>query len=406
MTAEDKIHLALLLALAAAGAVVFGVREPRAVAPEATPALATAVPLAPPGPEIARAELDAAIAPLRDWVERRHAQAETPRELGLAIAGLGRAALGADLERTLATLTRAWPLPEGTPSQRPDTPRPSPTLVRGEEEPLAVLGSLLEAGVSLDQRVQLRDGSATLRELVSSTLDKARKTTVAHAETDAWTLDLAAFATLAGMRENADMLGRLTYDGLRRMELAYREWNVGQGAGELDGTLLVKLGASFRERGEFEPSAAHLHASSALFRAVAVLNARDLEEPARRHLRALSFRYQLDRTLYRQLLDGAETAGDRDRVHLAALERLGRLEQALYQAHLASRREDRTEPAPQLAKLMREAGRDILDHWASLRQSVFAEPAPASSVLEREAALRAAVHALRGLRTARIATRA
>jgi hypothetical protein len=138
-----------------------------------------------------------------------------------------------------------------------------------------------------------------------------------------------------------------------------------------------------------------------VFRAVAVLGERDLDEPARRHLGALSYRYRIERALYGQLLVEADGSRSRERVHLAAVERLGRLEQALYQAHLLYRTEHQPRPTAELARLMRQVARDLLDHFAEARGSVLSD-APASAA-HREATLRAAVHALRGLRTARIA---
>lgn len=397
MTAEDKIHVMLLTVLAAASAAVFSVRPPAEPAPAAPPSRA----LVAPPEEVRREELDAAIAALRDSIQTRYATSSNPGDLAFAVHALGRAALGTDPEAALARLTRGWP-PSSPASlahvsgAAGDLLPPAQTL-GAERSPLTILGTLLEAGFSLDQRIPLSAGHATLGELVKAALEASPDTSEGAL---AQRLDLAAFATLAGMREHAALLGQLTYDSLRRLELAHREWSAPRG-GELDGSTLARLGKAFHEGGELQPSAAELHASGATFRAVAVLGERDLDEPARRHLGALSYRHRVERAVYAHLLTQAGDAADRRRVHLTALERLGRLEQALYQAHLLYRTEQRRAPTPELARSMRQVARDLLDHLREARGSILADGSADGT--ERDAVLRAAVHALRGLRTARIA---
>lgn len=403
MTGEDKIHVVLLTVLAAASAAVFSV--PPSAEPISAPVAARA-PVAPPG-DVRREELDAAILLLRDRIQSRYAGSNDPGELAFAVCALGPAALGADPEAALGRLTRGWPASLSARAASlahitgaaGDHLAPAPALGGVERTPLAVLGTLLEAGVPLDRRVPLDAGHATLGELVKAALEAGPDPSEGA---QAQRLDLAAFATLAGMRDQAAQLGQLAYESLRRLEVSYREWHAPRGDGELDGPTLARLGKAFREGGELQPSAAELHASAATFRAVAVLGERDLDERARRHLGALSYRHRVERALYAQLLAEADSAAARERVHVTAVERLGRLEQALYQAHLLYRTEQRRDPTPELARSMRQVARDLLDHLREARGSILADASPAGAA-HRDAVLRAAVHALRGLRTARVA---
>src|SRR6185503_12505555 len=153
-----------------------------------------------------------------------------------------------------------------------------------------------------------------------------------------------------------------------------------------------------REQG----GAVDLHWSAAAFRATAVLREADLEAQARRHLNALLSRYHSDRTLLLYLEARAADAGERRSVQLAALEHLGRFEEALYNAHLTFRSDPHAAPSPATAQVMRFAARDLIERLQQLDAKEFelqgrgAEQTPG-------ALLRAAVHALRGLRTARVA---
>ncbi len=400
MTAEDKIHVALLAAIATASASLFAVERPLSTPP---PVEARARVAAPPG-DVRREELDAAISLLRDWIQDRYSRSDDPRELGLAVCALGRAALGPEPQQRLGRLIRAWPRELTTraaslvPVSGAPLAAPGPESPLGEAAPMAVLATLLEAGLPLEQRVPLEAGETTLGALVRAALEASPELS---SNDVAGRLDLTAFAALAGMRDESAKLGQLTYESLKRLELGYREWNTARVDGGLDAASVDELGKSFREGGELEPGAAELHASAAVFRAVAVLAERDLDEPARRHLGALSYRYRIERALYGHLLAEADGAKARARVHLTAVERLGRLEQALYQAHLLYRTEHQPQPTAELARLMRQVARDLLDHLAQARGSVLSDT-PANAA-QREPALRAAVHALRGLRTARIA---
>jgi hypothetical protein len=140
-----------------------------------------------------------------------------------------------------------------------------------------------------------------------------------------------------------------------------------------------------------------------VFRAVAVLAEPELEQRALRHLNALLFRHPLERDLQRQLLARARTAPERVSVRLEALEALGRLEQALYGAHLAFRREDRPGPSPRIASSMRHAAAERLEQLEGLKKDgAFAPSAEARLGLPPEELAGAAAQALRGLRAARI----
>jgi hypothetical protein len=134
---------------------------------------------------------------------------------------------------------------------------------------------------------------------------------------------------------------------------------------------------------------------------VAVLGDPQLETQARRHLNALLVGYQTERAVYDYLLDTARPSSTSS-LQLEVVERLGRLEQALYAAHVAFRRQPQAEPAPHLAQVMRQAAHDLITQVRVLEQSTFLK-APAATESERLTLLRAAVHALRGLRTARAA---
>jgi hypothetical protein len=146
-----------------------------------------------------------------------------------------------------------------------------------------------------------------------------------------------------------------------------------------------------------------LHWSVAVFRGVAVLNEAPLAAAARQHQRALLGRYRRDRALYRYLIATAQDERERVRVQLGALENLGRLEEALYGAQLTLQGGPDRTPGSETARVMRMAARELVEHWHSLEASSLASrtrlPEP-----ERVALVRAAVHALRGLRTARIAS--
>jgi hypothetical protein len=129
-----------------------------------------------------------------------------------------------------------------------------------------------------------------------------------------------------------------------------------------------------------------------------------LDQLALRHLNALLSGYQLQRELHRHLLATASDARERVIVHLSAIESLGRLEQALYGAHLTFRSQDRPGPAPRAASSMRRAAHELVEHLDALRAASLFGTSQALGIPPDDV-LRAAAHALRGLRTARVATR-
>jgi hypothetical protein len=383
-TPEDKIHIGLLLAIGAlAGALILGRApgDPRRVPTAAAVAGSVDTPLEP-----TRAELDACIEQLKVWVERSHDRAGTALELSLGLQGLGLRGLG-----------------QGG-SDRDAPPARAMAKMLAEGNAAASLAMLLEAGVSLDRELPLETGGVSVRQLVEAELQKSREVQPARHEPDAWQLDLLSFATLGGLTQYRERLAQLTQRSLSHLDRQYRDANARQGAGKLEALDLKQLAEVWEQRGGPNgPATDELHISAAVFRAVAVLAEPELEQRARRHLSTLLFSYQTDRALHHHLLTTSADPGRAIAVRLAALESLGRLEQALYSAHLAFRREARPDPAPRTASVMRQAAHDLIDHWQHLRQTALFEPQHGEVAGGRSELMRAAVHALRGLRTARIA---
>jgi hypothetical protein len=381
-TPEDKIHVGLVLAIGALAGVLFLGRAPadlRQVPTAPIPDLANAP------REPTRAELDACIEQLKGWVERWHDRAGTALELSLGLQGLGLRGLG-----------------EGGPE--PDAP-PTRAMVKllADGDTTASLVMLLEAGVSLDREIPLQMGVVSVKQLVQTELQKSHELPPSTAGLDAWQLDLLSFATLGGLTQYRERLAQLTQRSLTRLERQYRDANARQGAGKLEALDLKQMAEVWEQRsGPGGPRADELHTSAAVFRAVAVLAEPELELQARRHLSTLLFRYQTDRALYHHLLTASADPSRATAVRLSALESLGRLEQALYSAHLAFRRAARPDPAPRTASVMRQAAHDLIDHWQHLRQTALFE-AHGDTTARRSVLMRAAVHALRGLRTARVA---
>jgi hypothetical protein len=136
-----------------------------------------------------------------------------------------------------------------------------------------------------------------------------------------------------------------------------------------------------------------------------VLGEPDLAQRGLRHLNALLSRYQLERDAYRKLIAQAGTPAQRAALHADALEAFGRVEQALYGAHLAFRRPDRPGPAPRTATSMRRAAHDLLEHLSALRNEAAFNAGPGGpGTIDTARLARAAAQALRGLRAARVAT--
>lgn len=404
MSAEDRIHRCLLLGLAVLAGVVLGRGHTAGDGRGAAVAAAVAPRTTPPAEEVARADLDAPIERLKGWVTRTCKAASSPSELRLCLQGLGFASRavdptghallpllsGADPTRDLS-LTAALARLPGTPS--PGEPRSPP-----EADVAAPLALLLEAGVPMRQTLPLATGDITLGANVKTTLDRLFASPRQAAISEPSTLDLLSLATLAGLDERRATLADLTQAALSRLDRQQRAARLEQGHGTREAADLKRLAEAWRDR----PGArVDLQLSAALFRAVAVLADPQLETQARRHLNALLVGYETERVVYAYLLDTAGPSSESS-IRLEAVERLGRLEQALYAAHLAFRRQLQAEPAPHLAQVMRQAAHDLIEQLGVLERAKLLD-APAATESERLTLLRAAVHALRGLRTARAA---
>lgn len=379
MTAEDKIHWGLLAALAL---LVGALRVGSPGSPEGA-----AGPAASPAPEpsaptqVTRAELDASIGRLEQRVAAAGAADRDPLGLSLALQGLGqRGLLPPPSAGELAALFS----------------RPAPSAA--EDDPIAALAIALEGGLPLDRELPLASGTLSVRQLVERSLQAPAR--AEPGEPDAWRLELLSLASLRGMSPDPQRLAHLTRAALQYLDLRSRDNPTRPGSGALDADALLERAERWRA-GESTPPARGLLLSLAAFRAVGVLADAELELPARRHLQRLLSRYRPDRAFYGQLSATAATPAERARAQLEAIEYFGRLEQALYGAHLIFRREQR--PEPRIGAVMRQAASDLIEHQQGLERAGVFELAPASS-LGRSARLRATVHALRGLRIARSAT--
>lgn len=380
MTAEDKIHWGLLVALAILAGAVF-------LAPPSTSGGARRA-VTPPGAvsapsEVSREELDGAIARLRKWVESAAPRARGPLALSLVLQGLGPAglvpaptsgALGELLSNTGRSLT--------------------------EDDPVAALAILLEGGLPLERELPVPSGTLSVKELV----ERALGASTPPDEPNAWELDLLSLSSLRGMRQYQERLAHLTQLSLRHLDYASRDGAAPpRGGGELDVERLRERADAWRadpRRGL--RAMQQLQLSMAAFRAIGVLDEPALELQARLHLKRLLLRYGPDRALYEHLVATSVDAAEKTRAGREAVEYFGRLEQALYGAHLAFRRREHPEPEGRTATVMRQAASDLAAHLHELEQArVFEAALPAR--LEDGVLLRAAVHALRGLRTARSA---
>jgi hypothetical protein len=401
LTAEDRIHIALTLALGAANLALFVCGPFDRPLP---PAQAARLAVSELPSEAQRAEVDAAIEHLEGWLSHARAEIAPGLQPQLALQGLGPTPDDrAHPERWLARLLG----PESASGWLAATPSATPAPAAARQTVTASLVILLESGVPLEQ--QLAPASAEkapglkLSELVQRTLESEIASPEAGAEPGPWQLDLLSLAVLGGLHQYRDRLAQATQRLLRQLDQAQRSQSVQPGSGDLDGAQLAQLASTWRQQGGPEaPGALALQSSAAVFRATAVLSDDDLEQQARRHLNALLARYRTDRALYRYLDASASDARERSAVRLQALENLGRLEEALYNSHLTFRSDADSAPAPATAQVMRLAARDLIDRLQELDSDAF-EPRGADAQRGREQLLRAAVHALRGLRTARIA---
>jgi hypothetical protein len=398
---EDRLHRVLALLLGAlAGALVL-THEP--ASPDATGLEAAASARESDAPS--RPALEAAITELARWFEARapHTPLDANRRLlALGRSGLeptpGRESAAALVWKNLEALARP-----SAPEARPASLRPGSTdLAERDASASATLAILLETGAPLDTALPLASGAASPRQLLAIGLPAPG---TRRDSADPWTLDLLSFAVLAGMAERRGELERETLASLGRLEREQRPLTALMGDGAPAAGALEALAGELRRRRPDGGAAGsgELQLGSAVFRAVAVLGEPELEQRALRHLNALLFRHPLERDLQQQLLARAQTAPERLGVRIEALEVLGRLEQALYGAHLAFRREARPAPSPRIASSMRHVAADLLEQLEALKKDgAFATPAETPDGQRQEDLAGAAAQALRGLRAARI----
>lgn len=393
--AESRIHVALMLALGAANLAIF-VRGPfEGPLPAAEAARAA---IGEPLVEANRPEIDAGIQQLKSWLTDARESAAGVPEQALALQGLGPVPDDrAHPERWLARLlgretATAWlsPAPESPPHGADD-----------QQMFAAALVVLLESGTPLEQPIEGvagdKAGGLTLSLLVRRALDAVSSPVEGlKPPEDPDNLDLLSLAVLGGLSQYRERLALAAQSTLRRLTLAQREHPVPLGAGLLQREQLIELARAWHAAdGGDPPGAAELRAGAALFRAAAVLEDPGLDALARPHLATVITRYSHDRALYRYLEASARDARARERVRLQTLENLGRFEELLYNAHLAFRGAADAAPTPDTARAMRVAARDLLERLPVLE-------APSAAKDQRRQLLRAAVHALRGLRTARL----
>jgi hypothetical protein len=367
LNGEDKIHCVLVLVLGIS-VVALRLGEPPAAPAQPEKPVPSAA-LLSPALEVRRSELDAPIQRLAAWVGEARTRAASPEETLLGWQALGRSGKPTEDARQLAPVFRT--------------------------EPAAALSVLLEAGLPIDTAVSFDGAPAPLGEWVARELDKPSPKAGVP---DPWQLDLLSFAMLAGITRYRTRLEHLTQASLTHLDRQMRASPARQGR-ELTAADIDGLARVWRLPGSRQERATDLHLSQVVFRAVAVLQDPDLDTQARRHLNALLFRFRVDRALTAHLLANAD-AKTAASVRLSAVEELGRLEQALYNAHLAFRGSGTAAPPQRVGVAMRQIARELIDHVAAL-QLEGATPAQGAAQAEL---LQAAVQALRGLRTARAAT--
>lgn len=354
--------------------------------------------IAEPLLEASRPEIEGGIQRLKSWLTSAQEGSAGASEQALALQGLGplpddRAHPERWLTRLLGGETaNAWLSPA------PENPAPG---ADDQRRFAAALVILLESGTPLEQRIEGAPsdtaGGLTVSVLVRRALDAFRGPVEGlKPPDDPDNLDLLSLAVLGGLSEYRERLALAAQGTLRQLTLAQRAQAVPIGAGPLQREQLVELARQWHAAdGGDPPGAAELRAGAALFRAAAVLEDPGLDALARPHLGTLIARYSRDRALYRYLEASAADARARRRVRLQALENLGRFEELLYNAHLAFRGAAQPAPGTDTAHAMRVAARDLIERLPVL-------DAPSATKDQRHQLVQAAVHALRGLRTARL----
>ncbi|HTV19643.1 MAG TPA: hypothetical protein VMG12_13255 [Polyangiaceae bacterium] len=393
---EDRLHRTLALLLGAVAGVAVWLRDAPPAAFHEGEARSGAS-LQPPR----RATIEAAIAELERWFESTGGgEPRTPLDANRRLLALGRAAL----EPRSASAPLIWKNLDAL--ARPSTPEARPASlplagsdpVESDASPTATLATLLETGVPLDDELPLPSGAVSVRRLLELALPEpgARRDSA-----DPWTLDLLSFAVLAGMAQRHGELERQTVASLTRLEREQRR--VTQTRRDRAAAAQA-LGTAPPSGSDDHGWSRELQLASAVFRAVAVLGEPELEQRALRYLNALLLRHELESDLRDVALQQAETASGRVALQVEAMEALGRLEQALYGAHVTFRRGDRPGPPPRAASSMRRAAAELLIQLEALKSSGAFEPDGARAPVRPDALARAAAQALRGLRTARIAS--
>jgi hypothetical protein len=313
--------------------------------------------------------------------------ARSPLDVNLRLLALGRAALE-DNPRSSRPPSATSNLDTllAAPAAQPAALPAAPDSASADASGLATLAILLEAGTPLELELPLSTGPTPLGHLLELGVTQLG----AHPRVDALSIDLLSFAVLAGMKERRDDLGRLMRQALTRLEQEHHALVTAQGSTQP---------RPAEPRDAAPPSAPEqLRLSASLFRATAVLGDPALRQRALRHLSTLLYRYQADRDAYRASLARASDARAKGEIHLRALESLGRLEEALFGAHIAFRNGERPGPAPRTAASMKRVARDLLEHYEAVRATLPPDADLPTPVL------RALTHALRGLRAARVAT--
>lgn len=379
---EDLTHfLVLLLCCAGAGAVLLRPVDQSERLPGAS-GLERASVAGAPAPELSLIELQRAIGGLERWLTTAYAGAATPLERALGVQGLGRNK--ANLEHhALTACLRDWSPERGTDRSL---------------DALAASAILLEAGVAPAERLTLAGGERRLQEIVQQALDDARRGPPSADGELAWQVQLLALAVASGMTQYEDELGQRSEHALGLLEREHRAFDARLAETTLDPARVRAL-AHARAKDADAQRAAALQLSAAVFLASGVSPHPSTEARVRRHLQAVLLRHERERAIDELLLResrGSDTITRR----LAAFERFGRLAQALFMAHVAWRQTPDAPFPSALTPVMRQTARDLLALLEQLeRLGVFSAPYDG----KQPELLRAAVHALRGLRTARAA---
>lgn len=396
------MHLALFAGLVAAGGwLMTRPPEPKALllTPEPAQQKQQEPPPEPTAPVSAhplaeRKDVERAARSLQMWVDGAYRRAKTPAVRLLGLEGLGKRQATRN-NTPVAPLLRSWS--KGAP-HAPLGPGAAPEL-----HPEHAVTLLLEGGWKLSDPLATVEGPVPLSAIVEAVWG------VSQPSDDmalGRRLDFAALAAVSGFELERSALEKLTSRGVAILERGYRELSRSRGRGEIEPSEVKRLAKLKRNgKGLFGLPAEGLELTEAVFRSVMYLRTPEIREQGRRVLAGLTYRHRVDRALLAAAL--SEPKAELRALRVAALELDGRTLQALYSAHIALRaRGQRGLPAG-IVRVMRETAYDLLMSLQALQRE-----GELRSTLERDAAfgrseeaeLRAAVHALRGLRVARAVT--